>query len=109
MQSDLRDNRSEEAGCHSELERSGGEESPPPGCWMRDSSAYGLSMTGQQNQCGELRDRLGLVAGGGAGIMVSLLIVVGSHDLRHFDLSLLPYAIVSIFRSSASALRFHDL
>ena len=50
----LADNRSAEARCHSKLERSGGEESRPTGGWMRDSSAYGLRMTGQQNQCGEL-------------------------------------------------------
>src|SRR2546425_12121088 len=47
------DTRSEEAGCHAELESSGGEESRLTGCWMRDSSGYRLRMTGHQNQCGE--------------------------------------------------------
>ena len=50
----LVDTRSEEAGCHAELQRSGGEESRLTDCWMRDSSAYGLSMTGHQNQCGAM-------------------------------------------------------
>src|SRR6266540_3363104 len=46
--------RTEVEGCHSEPKRSEGEESRPTGCSMRDSSAYGLRMTGHQNQCGEL-------------------------------------------------------
>src|SRR5437762_13257422 len=43
--------RSEDDGCHSEPKRSDGEESRLTGCWMRDSSAYGLRMTDPQNQC----------------------------------------------------------
>src|SRR5216117_252740 len=46
--------RTEDEGCHSEPKRNEGEESRPTGCSMRDSSAYGLRMTGHQNQCGEL-------------------------------------------------------
>jgi len=38
--------------------------------------------------------------------MVSLLIVVGSHNLRHFDLTLLPYALASIFSAAAVAYRY---
>ena len=37
-----------------EIARSEGEESRPTGCRMRDSSAYGLRMTGHQNQYGEI-------------------------------------------------------
>ncbi len=54
----------------------------------------------------ELLDRRALVAGGGAGIMVSLMIVVGSHNLRHFDLTLLPYALASTFSAAAVAYRY---
>ena len=38
--------------------------------------------------------------------MVSLMIVVGSHNLRHFDLTLLPYALASIFSAAAVAYRY---
>lgn len=51
-------------------------------------------------------DRYGLLAGGGVGVVVGLLIVAGSGNLRHFDLALLPYALASIFSAAAVAYRY---
>ena len=51
-------------------------------------------------------DRRGLLVGGGVGIAVSLMIVAGSRNLRHFDLALLPYALASIFSAAAIAYRY---
>ncbi|MBI3300816.1 MAG: MFS transporter, partial [Deltaproteobacteria bacterium] len=51
-------------------------------------------------------DRRGLLAGGGIGTVVSLMIVAGSRNLRHFDLALLPYALASIFSAAAIAYRY---
>jgi NNP family nitrate/nitrite transporter-like MFS transporter len=51
-------------------------------------------------------DRRGLLVGGGVGIAVSLMIVAGSRNLRHFDLALLPYALASVFSAAAIAYRY---
>jgi hypothetical protein len=51
-------------------------------------------------------DRRGLLAGGSVGIVVSLMIVTGSRNLRDFDLALLPYALASIFSAAAIAYRY---
>lgn len=51
-------------------------------------------------------DRFGMLAGGGAGAFVGLLMVIGSQGLRHFDLLLLPYALASIFAVAAIAYRY---
>jgi len=51
-------------------------------------------------------DRPGLITGIGAGSVVGLMIVVGSQNLRHFDLALLPYAMASIFSAGAIAYRY---
>jgi len=51
-------------------------------------------------------DRRGLQIGGIAGLGVSLLIVLGSHNLRHFDWALLPYALATIFSAAAVAYRY---
>ena len=69
-------------------------------------SACDFVVAAQRTKIGYPEVRRGLVAGGGAGIMVSLLIVVGSHNLRHFDLTLLPYALASIFSAAAVAYRY---
>jgi hypothetical protein len=46
------------------------------------------------------------MAGGSAGLIVTLLIVAGSRNLRYFDLTLLPYALVSVFSAAAVAYRY---
>jgi MFS transporter, NNP family, nitrate/nitrite transporter len=51
-------------------------------------------------------DRFGLLAGGSAGAVVTLFVVIGSQGLRHFDPVLLPYALASIFAAAAVAYRY---
>ncbi|MCS6926648.1 MAG: MFS transporter, partial [Candidatus Binatia bacterium] len=51
-------------------------------------------------------DRWGTVAAGCTGVAVSLMIVVGSQNLRQFDLALLPYALASLFSAAAVAYRY---
>jgi hypothetical protein len=51
-------------------------------------------------------DRYGLLVEGCVGVVVSLLIIAGSQNLRHFDCALLPYALVCVFSAAAVAYRY---
>lgn len=51
-------------------------------------------------------DRWGALVGAGVGGAVSLMIVLGSRNLRYFDVALLPYALAVIFSAAASAYRY---
>jgi hypothetical protein len=53
-----------------------------------------------------LLDHRGVLVGVAAAGVVSLMIVVGSQNLRHFDLALLPYALATIFAAFAVAYRY---
>lgn len=51
-------------------------------------------------------DRWGTLVGGCVGTGMSLMIVVGSQNLRHFDFALLPYAFAAIFSAAAIGYRY---
>lgn len=50
-------------------------------------------------------DGLGILTAIGAAALVTILIVLGSQGLRHFDWALLPYALATIFSAAGVAYR----